>query len=151
MALIPTNDLVAISWLRTVPGVPETKVSTRLPAKESLILPEGFVTVSVLTGSSNIYLPVRSPVIEIRTWAGPGEGGKEPQWWRANQLAECIREACLDHLSFGGVIETRSGYDDVCVPSAYLMSEPRKVISDDGRFAAFVFEVQMHWTRRPKP
>jgi hypothetical protein len=150
MAKIPTNELAAISWLRTVPGVPETKVSTRLPGDNSLIAPSGFVTVLALTGSSSIYLPVRSPVLEVKTWAFRDEGQKEPPWWMANQLAECIREACLDHNSFGGVIETRSGYDNVCVPSAYLVSEPRKLESDDGRFAAYVFELQMHWTRRPE-
>lgn len=149
MAKIPTNELAAISWLRTVPGVPETKVSTRLPGDNSLIAPSGFVTVITIAGNSNIYLPVRSPVIEVTCWAMRGEGQKEPPWWLANQLAECIREACLDHLSFGGVIETRSGYDNVCVPSAFLVSEPRKGDPDDGRFAKYVFELQMHWTRRP--
>lgn len=150
MAKIPTNELAAISWLRTVPGVPSTKVSTRLPGDNSLIAPQGFVTVLTLSGNSSIYLPVRSPVIEVKCWAWAGEGQKEPPWQVANQLAESIREACLDHQSFRGVIETSSGYDNVSVPSAYLVSEPRKLEADDGRFAAYVLELQMHWTRRPE-
>lgn len=148
MALIPTNELAAISWLKTVPGIPANKVSSRLPGNFDDIGPDGFVTVLTLTGSSDIYVPRRSPVIEVKTWAYTQSGKKEPQWWIANQLAECVREACLDHLSFGGEIVTRSGYDNICVPSAYFVSEPRKLESDDGRFAAYVFELQMHWTRR---
>lgn len=149
MAKIPTNELAAISWLRTVPGVPENKVSSRLPGNYDDIGNEGFVTVLTLTGSSDMYVPRRSPVIEVKTWAYTQPGQKEPQWWIANQLAESIRERCLDHNSFGGVIETRSGYDNICVPSAYMVSEPRKMESDDGRFAAYVFELQLYWTRRP--
>lgn len=149
MALIPTNDLAAISWIKSVPGIPANKVSSRLPGNIDDIGPDGFVTIRTLSGSSNIYLPVRSPSIEVRTWAVTQPGQKEPKWWLANQLAECIREACLDHNAFGGEITTRNGYDNICVPSAYLISEPRKVESDDARFAIFVFDLQMHWTRRP--
>lgn len=149
MALLPTNDLAAISWLKTVPGVPTNKVATRLPGNLNDIGPDGFVTVTTFSGNSDIYVPRRSPVIEIKTWARTQSGQKEPQWWVANQIAESIRERCWDHNSFGGVIETRSGYDNVCVPSAYLISEPRKTESDDGRFAIYVFEMQFHWTRRP--
>lgn len=147
---IPTNELAAITWLRTLPGVPSTKVSTRLPADNSSIAPSGFVTVLTVGGTSSIYLPVRSPVLEVKTWAWRGPGQKEAPWWIANQLAEAIREACLDHHSdnFRGVLTTKSGYDDICVPSAYLVTEPRKLESDDGEFAIYVFEIELHWTRR---
>lgn len=148
MARVPTNELAAISWIKTIPGVPPTKVSTRLPGDNSLIAGSGFVTVMTIGGSSDTYIPRRSPVIEVKTWAcNATEGSKEPPWWMANHLAETIREACWDHNRFGGVITTRSGYDNVCVPSAYLLSEPRKLESDDGRFAIYVFEIQLHWTR----
>lgn len=149
MAKIPTNELAAITWLRTVPGVPSTKVSTRLPDDNSLIAPSGFVTVLTVGGDSDIYVPRRSPVIEVKTWAYKGPGQKEAPWWLANQIAESIREACLDHKSFGGILTTRSGYDNVCVPSAYLLNEPRKMESDDGEFAIYVFDLQLHWTWRP--
>lgn len=148
MAKIPTNELAAISWLRTLPGIPSTKVSTRLPGDNSVIAASGFVTVLTIGGSSDIYVPRRSPVLEVKTWAGPAAGEKEPPWWQANQLAESIREACLDHDAFGGVITTRSGYDNVCVPSAFLISEPRKLEHDDGRFAIYTMDLQLHWTRR---
>lgn len=146
---VPTNELAAISWLKTIPGIPPTKVSTRLPSDNSLIAASGFVTVLTVGGNSDIYVPVRSPVIEVKLWAcHETEGSKEPPWWKANQLAEIIREHCLDHTAFGGVITTRTGYYDVCVPSAYLLSEPRKLEDDEARFAVYTMDLQLHWTRR---
>ena len=69
MAKIPTNELAAITWLRTVPGVPSTKVSTRLPDDNSLIAPSGFVTVLTVGGDSDIYVPRRSPVLVVKSLA----------------------------------------------------------------------------------
>lgn len=150
MAKIPTNELAAMAWLRTIPGIPSDKVSTKIPGDNSLIAPSGFVTVLTVGGSSDIYVPRRSPVIEIKTWACHADGDRQdPPWAKANQLAEIIRERCLDHQSFGGVLTTKNGYDNVCVPSAYVISEPMKVPDDMGRFAVYTMDVEIHWTRRP--
>lgn len=148
---LPTNELAAISWIRTIPGVPEQRVSTKLPGDNELIAASGFVTVPmVVGGSSDIYVPRRSPIVEVRTWACHLNGDRQdPPWWKANVLMETIREHCWDHQAFGGVISTRSGYYDVCVQSAYFITEPRKLESDDARFACYTADVQLHWTRRP--
>jgi hypothetical protein len=149
MAKCPTNELAAMTWLRTIPSLPTGKVSTRLPGNEAEIGNEGFITVLTVGGNSDIYVPRRSPVIEVKCWAGPVDGDKEPPWDIANGLAEEIREACLTHHEFGGILTTNSRYDNVCVPSAYFLSEPRKMEADSGRFGIYVFELQLHWTRSP--
>lgn len=146
---LPTNELAALSWIRSIPGVPSERVSTKLPGDNSLIAPSGFVTVLTVGGSSNVYVPRRSPVIQVQTWACHLNGDRrDPPWAKANQLAEVIREQCWDHTSFGGTIPTKNGYFDICVPSAYVVSEPMKLEDDEGRFACYTMDVQMHWTRR---
>lgn len=149
--MLPTNELAAISWLRSLDGIPMDRVSTQLPGDTSKIADSGFVTVRTVGGSSDIYVPRRSPVIEVQTWACHEDGDRRnPPWWKANQLAEVIREHCLDHNAFGGVVHTRNGYDNVCVQSAYLLTEPMKVPEgEDGRFACYTMDLQLHWTRRP--
>lgn len=148
MAKRPTNELAAMAWIRSIPGIDPQKVSTKLPGNNSLIVP-GFVTVMTIGGSPDIYVPRREPIIEVKTWACHPDGDRQdPPWARANDLAEIIWERCLDHRSFGGVLFTKNGYDNVCVPSAYPLTEPMKVPDDAPRFACYTMDLQLHWTRR---
>lgn len=147
----PTNELVTLVWLRTVPGLPSQKVSTKLPPSINTISEEGFVTVRTVGGSSNIDVPLRQPVMEVKFWACHPEGDdREPPWAKANDLAEALKDFCEDvgFTNFGGVLTTKSGYDNACVPSAYTLSEPLKILDDDARFACYSMDVQVNWTRR---
>lgn len=149
MAKIPTNTLATMAWLRTFPEFGYDMISDTLTGDNELIAASGFLTVRVAGGSSDIYVPRRSPVMEIKSWACHANGDRQyPPWDEANELMEIIRERCLDHRSFRGVIDTEPGYDKVCVPSAYLLTEPMEQDSDDGRFACYSVDLQIHWTRR---
>jgi hypothetical protein len=148
---LPTNDLAAMAWLRTIPGLPSQKISTKLPGKISVIAEEGFITVRTVGGSSDVHLPRRSPVIEVQAWAcHPESDDREPPWAKANNLVEIIREFCEDvgFTNFGGVIPTKSGYYDICVPSAITQGEPTKIEDDEARFACYRQDILINWTRR---
>lgn len=147
---MPTSELVAITWLRQLPGVPSTKVSTKLPGDNSLIAASGFVTVQTIGGAPHVHLPRRDPIVQVTCWACSPDGDRQdPPWAKANQLAEAIVAAVYDPKSFLGRVTTRTGYDNASVLSAYLLTEPRKAdpfgTGDDARMAKYVFDLQMHW------
>lgn len=150
MARIPTSELAAMAWIRTIDGFNYDMVSDKLTGDNALIAASGFVTVLVIGGSSDIYVPRRSPVIEVRTWACNLDGDRQdPPFAEAGSLIETIRERCLNHGKFrNSAIETEPGYEQVCVPSVYFLTDPTKHEDDDARFASWSAEVQFHWTRR---
>lgn len=149
--MLPTNELVAISWLRTIPGIPSDKVSTNLPSgdNETALVSGGFVTVLTIGGSVDPHLPRRDPVLQVDCWALEPDARRKPPFRRANQLAEIIQEACYEPSNFG-FVETKTGYDNVGVQSAYLITVPRKVDPvDPARYARYTFDIQLHWVRLP--
>jgi hypothetical protein len=149
MAKAPTNELATMSWLRTLPGISHEMVGTKRLDPE-LMPSEGFLTVRTVGGSSNIYIPQRSPVMQITAFAFDINGDRrDPPWAAAVNLLEEIREYCMyEQFNFKGVIPTENGYDDVCVQSANPLTEPAKVPGDDARMAEYTMDVQINWTRR---
>lgn len=148
--MLPTNELVAISWLRTLTGVPSDKVSTNLPMKnETELVSGGFVTVLTIGGEVNPHLPRRGPILQVDCWALEPDARRKPPFRRANQLAEVIYEACFEPSHFG-FVETTAGYDNVGVQSAYPVTVPRKMDPvDPARYARYTFDLQIHWVRLP--
>lgn len=140
----PNNDVAAISWLKTLPGVPSNGVASSLPRDNSTWEASGFVTIQVISGQPDIYNPINRPVVQILCWANKANSEKPP-WGRANNLAEEIKAACYGHPELYGYVQTPVHFGDVRVLSCYLLSEPRRVLADEARFAVYEFELQMHW------
>ena len=144
MAHRPTNEIVGASWLKTVPGIPTTGVATALPQDNSTWEASGFVTIQVVGGQADIYVPLNQPVFQVNCWANRANSEKPP-WGKANNLAELIKAACYEHPELYGHLATPSQFENARVLSCYLLSEPRRVEADDARFAVYEFELQMHW------
>jgi len=153
MAKLPTNDLVAISWIKTLDGIPSSKVATTLPLNpkdpndNSSWEASGFITVMTVGGQPQRHLPVRQPVVQVTCWATNTASGKPP-WGKANELAATIVEACYEQSNFGRVA-TPAAFEDVRVMSAYPLVEPYRVPGDGARFAIYRFDLAMHWVRVP--
>lgn len=144
MAHKPTNEVVGVSWLRSLPGIPSNGVSTALPKDNSTWEASGFITVQTVGGQPDMYNPWNQPVFQILCWANRANSEKVP-WGKANNLAEIIKDACYGHPELYGHVATPSQFKDARVLSCYLLSEPRKVQADEARFAVYEFELQMYW------
>ena len=142
MAFLPTSELVAVAWLSGVSGIPAGKVATTLPTDVSAFT-DGFLTVAVAGGAPDIDVPMRRPVIQVDCWVSTS-GSSNPRWGRANDLAELVRAA--QYTSDPRRVTLRSQYEDARVWSAYLLTEPRRVLGDPNRHARFTFDMQFHWT-----
>ncbi len=149
MSLLPTNELVAIAWLKGITDLPTDAIGTTLPAVDSWA-DTGFIQVAVVGGTPDRDLPVRRPVMGIEAWAANRNGAKPP-WGKADQLCAIIWAAC-----FGGVDDPVPsqrivsmhvpGYQQAAVKAAYWNTEPRRIPRpDDARYALYSGDLQLHW------
>ncbi|ONH62414.1 hypothetical protein CcI49_03270 [Frankia sp. CcI49] len=143
-AVVATTDLVAVAWLRTVPGVPAQQVATTLPADAANWAATGFVQVAVVGGSPNPHLPVRAPVVAVSCWAcAPRQSGKPP-WGKASSLAEAVRAGTWG--AAGRVVELPVGGLRARVLEAYVLTEPRRVPDDEAGYARYDLDLALPWT-----
>lgn len=148
--LHPTTDLVAVAWLRTLAGIDAGQVATTLPQSTSSWSELGFVQVTGVGGAPNMYVPLASPVVQVDCWAVAATSSGKPPWNKANQLAELIRAACYDLDSVADtIVSLPAAYANARVLSAFLLSEPRRVYDDDGSYARYQFDLQLHWVEVP--
>jgi len=146
-----TPELVTTAWLKTVVG---DRVSTTLPkpgADGTLSWADGgFVTHVVTGGSSNIYVPLRTPVMGVSCWA-VNPGSQKPPWGQASNLAEAIVAACLDHPNVPKhLLELPGGFPNVQVKSAYTVGDPRRIPEDASPYARYdIPGLVIAWTEVP--
>jgi hypothetical protein len=144
-----TNDLVAVAWLRTLPGLSADGVATQLPADETKWAANGFVVVPAhVGGSPHSNMALRRPVVQVDCW-GTVPGSDKLPWGIPSQLAEQIRAGTYDRTTFGRLLEITAGgvsYPYARVKSARMMTEPRRVWSDAGDYAGFSFDLALQWT-----
>lgn len=153
LPLLATSELVAAAWIGSIKNLSTSMVATTLPPdvnpdeSPAAWLQTGFVTVSVVGGSPDIYLPVKKPVIQVDCWAArPGSG--KPPWGQANVIAETIRYATLQRTGFNRVLSlgaNGASYPGAVVTSAYFATEFRRLYSDAADYARFQADMQISW------
>lgn len=137
------NELVTVGWLKAMLGI--TEVATSLPDTWST---EGFVTVSDIGGASDIYVPLREPIMTVDCWAVSASSGKAP-WNTASNYAESIRAATFDFDNIGKLLTIGTGFPNARVKSVYLTQEPRRVPDDAGSFAHYSMDMYVSWIEVP--
>jgi hypothetical protein len=151
----PTNDLVAVAWLKAY--VPEfvgasgtvPEVGTVLPADVTAWAAHGFVQcVAIPAGRRpNIDVPLRHPVFQLDGWAAT-PGSKQPPWGMANDLLESVRLAIeLNRgLAFTGKLLTvKAGYRQVRIQAAYLINDIARIPDDPSGYARYSTDLAIDW------
>ncbi|GIH26070.1 hypothetical protein Aph01nite_43800 [Acrocarpospora phusangensis] len=151
MTLRPHSELVAVAWLRDVPGVPDGAVGTTLPGDASK-WPDGFLQVSVVGGDKDRDIPVHKPVLQIDAWYA--NQGSKPSWGRANQLLEMVAAHCWsDRVGEPSPsqrpVTLPSGYQGARVQAAMALTDPRRVPADEARYAHYEMDLALHWVAIP--
>ncbi len=146
MALfLPTNEIVAVHWLRSIEGIPDNSVNTLLPDDNSTWEVSGFVQVGMAGGFPDMYTPQNQPVLQIDCWAARPNSEKPP-WAKANNLAEIIKAACYNKR-YWGHLALPAQYENARVLGSVAATEPRRVQGDEARFAGYTFDLQLFWVR----
>lgn len=145
----PTSDLVALAWVRGITAsgpFDPARVATTLPsgAGADALLTLGWVQLTVVGGAPDIDVPVRRPAVAVDCWAAAANGGKPP-WGRAAVLAETVRLATEGTSAWRRNVTTGAGFDPARVMSVRAISEPRRILSDPGRYARVQFDLIIEW------
>jgi hypothetical protein len=147
VSLHPTNELVAVGWLRGITELGDL-VATDLPQDNTTWSASGFVQVTAIGGSPEATLPIAKPVFSLDFWACNPDSGKLP-WWKANQLAEHVRAAVHDHEDTPRLVALTGAYNDARVLTGYLVTEPRRIRDDAADFAHFSADLALAWVEIP--
>lgn len=148
-----TNELVAVAWLKTVPGIDAGQVATILPRDTSAWAAAGFVQVQALPGGQpHVDVPaIRRPMFQVDCWAtnttdSQTSSTKAP-WGKANCLAELIRDATETQVYGKTIVVGGAQFKTARVQAAYLAIEPSRVLSDPAGYARYTFDLQIDWVR----
>jgi hypothetical protein len=145
-----TTEKVTLAWLATLPGITAAMVDTQLPTPDSnnnlSWAASGFITPYGLGGRADLYTSVAHPVVGLKCWSVDPVTGLPP-WNKANNLAEIIRNGCLNS---GTEQFLTIPYCDqnARVLSAYMLEEPRRAFGDLGDYACFDTTIALHWAPR---
>ncbi len=146
----PTNDLVAVAWLRErVPGLEAGQVATTLPAHPEPRAAAGAPPAQALpAGGPDIDLPRRLPVVQIDAWAtastDSSTASKKPPWNLANRLVELVRLATENQV-YGRAVTLPGSYGGARVQAVYLVSEPSRVLDDPSGYARYTADLAIDW------
>lgn len=155
--LLATSEMVARAWIGSIPAVEAVAgtdmVGETLPpdaganGSPAPWTQTGFVTLAVVGGSPDIYLPVKKPVFQVDAWAAK-PGSNRPPWNRANVLMETIRAATQQRTGFNRLLtltDNGTGYPSAVVDSAYFLTEPHRDYADAADYAHYIANVQFVW------
>jgi hypothetical protein len=147
VTLLANNELVAISWIGSIPGLSTQMVATQLPDDQTKWAASGFIVVSTIGGIIDPYLPVNLPVMQVDCYAVTPGSNKAP-WFKANNLAMIIQRACWDRFHFNRLLTLKAGnasYPAATVTSAYLTTPPRRIYDDPGDYARYQTDLALTW------
>lgn len=144
----PTNALVAVAWLgQRVAGLAPAMVATRLPRDLAAWADLGFVQASVVTGTPDVDVPIRRPLVQIDAWAHSPDGVKPPVN-KAARLAELVRVATeLPTAKYSTPVAMPANYAGAIVLSAFVVTEPYEVTDDPSGFARISLDLELTWAR----
>lgn len=152
----PTSKLVAVAWLKGVPGLSAGLVGDTLPEDNTTWSACGYTQVSTIAGGTpGMYVPTRAPVVQIDFWAVAPDSGLPP-WNKANQLAEYVIADTYPPsagLGNGGSRDVSNllpvDYAGAYVQAVYPMTEPRVVPGDPGSYARLTMDLALVWVGLP--
>lgn len=153
LPLEANDELVAVAWLATVPGLSAAMVGTQLPpdvnadGSQADWIETGFVTVTVVGGSPDDLLPVNQPVLQVDCWATV-PGSNKPPWWKAHALASAIRRATWDRYRIPRALSPAASgvaYPTAVVQSAYIATSFRRLYGDDSDYARLQGDLALSW------
>lgn len=145
MPFPPNAELVAVHWLKGVPGINPSLVATTLPTPNDSFAASGFVQATVIGGVPRNETPMQSTAVQVDCWAYNANSPKAP-WGKAITLASYIK-LDIEERNPARTLDLPASFDDAHVHSVIVDLDPRRV-PDDESFARYSMDIRIFWTRR---
>ncbi len=142
MPHLPSAELVAVAWLKTLDGVPSDGVATTLPGDPTVWAANGFVQVGTVGGSPAVHTPLRTPVVQVDCWANNSNSAKSP-WGKSSALAELVVAATYSIRP--RLLVMPEGFHNARLNTAWPLTEPRRIPGDEAGFARVNFDLALSW------
>jgi hypothetical protein len=142
----PSNEMVAVAWLKQSVAYLGNRVATELPSDNSSWSASGFTTVATTGGTPNIEVAVNEPVMSVDSWGVSLNSGRPP-WNLAAQPAEAIKAAAVDHGTIPKILVMPVGFNQVRVFSVVPRTEPRRVNGDAAGYAHYQQDLEFRWVK----
>jgi len=144
---------VAKAWIANL-STGAAGVAMSLPADTDAWASDGFVVVEGVVGTGGVPgSRLRSPVISIAVYAATPETvaqGIKPKapWKVASNIAEIIVRETDRYFNpeFNPATLAVSGYENVNVINAYMVTDPVRVPDDTGHLALYRFNLGLVWS-----
>lgn len=145
MSIAPSNEQVAVAWLKAAVSELGSRVATELPQDNTTWGASGFTTVEAIGGTPDSETGWERPVVSVDFWAATPESGKPP-WGLAASLATAVKTAVRSH---GTVARTLTGFPsaftDAAVKTVTVRTEPRRVRGDAADYAHYTMDLEIWW------
>lgn len=141
--LHPNPELVGVAFLGAVYG-DTGMVGTTLPKDTSAWADTGFVTVGVVGGSKDMYVPSRATIFGLQFWAVK-PSSTQPPWGMAANLAEQAVAACDDPTAAPVIVTLPGSFPRALVQSCYPLGEPIRQLGDPANYARYTLDYAVHW------
>lgn len=123
MTYAPTPLLVARAWLAAIPALAGIQVDDRLlPVAEWA--GDVFVVASIVGGGVDVYVPARTPVVQVDVRARPNAGAPYPPRNLADAYADEVFYATYRPASTGRYTMPLPGYGTAVIDSVTPDGEP---------------------------
>lgn len=142
--LYANDELVTVAWLALVFDSTDM-VGLTLPQDQTKWSASGFVQPSSFPGgSSDMYVPMYSPVVQVDCWAVTPTSGK-PAWGKAANLAQAIENATYGTAFREKTLTLPGSFPPAQLKTVYLNTRPHRVPDDPSGFARFMLELRINW------
>jgi hypothetical protein len=133
VSIAPSNEQVAVAWLKAAVTELGSRVSTELPQDNTI------------GGTPDSETGWERPVVSVDFWAATPESGKPP-WGLAASLATAVKTAVRNH---GTVARTLTGFPsafaNAAVKTVTMRTEPRRVRGDSSDYAHYTMDLEIWW------
>lgn len=153
LPLYPTDEMVAVAWIGTVPGLSPAMVDEVLPpdvGADGTVAPwvnTGFVTVTLVGGNPDDALPIQKPVVQVDVWTTK-PGSNKPPWQKAYAIATAIVRATWDRTNIArplAIAENGVAYPAAAVKTAYVTAAWRRMYDDASDYAHLQGDLALEW------
>ncbi|MCE7081161.1 hypothetical protein [Streptomyces sp. ST2-7A] len=148
---IPTAELAAVAWLKTIPAIGHGHAATRLPRDTESWADTGFVVVEAdVAGPQNPHVPWHESVLQLACY-GANPDRLTPNWARSGRLAQLVIEASLQDWALNELLPVRTGGPRVRITGAWPQTTPRRDTEDPSDYAVHRLDLALHWAQVDTP